>query len=418
MTTQHRALIAAPAIVLLPSEDIGPMVTTFESVVGLLADADISVVRTGIAALDVTSDLMAGIGMSLVAASALDGFAAMTTALDRHFGVDPWCYLVAGETLSAEAAAALASGGQLVAADHLPWLESPGALQAPRVRAGGAVRRADAAVTLPSPRMPASWTACFAADIHSTFGSLDDLYDDLSLLAHLGHLDGALLRARDAWTQAGGPTELRLVRAATELSWMMGVPGHGLRASARWFALEPEPYVAYAYVRGAMNAVPFDLIDRLLAQIPPNCAAEYRDGLLRASAEDVLAVRALTERSKTRARRARDGFGAEARTPGTAVDVIKGALKSAFVLGTPPSIAIDVLHVDDLEIAANAVDVWLPPEFTAATLAALHARAGATTGWTRTIEMFVGSRGDVARTELDALDLPHGRRAHAASGAR
>jgi hypothetical protein len=281
-----------PQVVILPADDLQATVDTLESLAAALPDAPVHIARTGVPALDSVTDLLAGAGLSVVDVPAMAGLDGIVEALDRHFGTRPWCYLFGGEVFDGDEAAALAQGLQLRGEPLHRWLGDDSPLGRPRVRAAGRPRPAEQAILLSPFRPTGSWTYCLTRTTRSIFETYDQVYDDVCLLTNLGQYDAAFQRAALSWRLADGPARLHLVRALTVLSMFLSTEGSALEATAEWFALEPEPYVAIAYVRTGMGRISCELLERMLSMIPEGMGVTYAGGALNEPFEHIMVLRA------------------------------------------------------------------------------------------------------------------------------
>lgn len=406
---------STPEIVILPSEQLDDLAVTLESVARAIPDARIHVARPGVPALDAIADMVAGAGLQTIPVPSLEGFDAVLTALDRHFGTAAYCWVFAGEQLAPAHATALSTAGQLATPSQFPWLERPSPLSAPRVRAAGAPRVGTCDAVLPHWTPRGSWRICLLAGARAVFSSYDEMYEDVCLLVHLGELDAAFQRAELFWGAAmadgDAAVSLQLARAAVMLGLMQGVRASSVRACAHWFSLEPDPWVAMVYVRVAESSVPFAVIEGLLDLLPDFTHVSYRNGLVIEPVEAVLELRSTVAVARHRAKGHLDGvirlLRAGLASPGEAA----AALSLAFLLGVDPHTVVDAMpETMGSPIFASGVNVDLDVDHVAATLAALIAHTDGAAWVAQLAERFVLTRNMDAGHALDRAGvhcIPH-----------
>ena len=399
-----------PAIVILPADNLDALAVTLGSVAAVLPKADIHIARPGVPSLDAVADMVASAGLQVIDTPSECGFDAVLAALDARFDRRPYCWLFAGEELRPDHARLLDSVGQLAQPEQLAWLEHPSPMSAGRVRAAGvelrSSRRGQLGWFLPC----ASWRATFLTAVRAAFASYTQVYEDVCLLVHMSELDAAFQRAELSWKAAEEigdlDSSLRLARASVMLASMLGISTTSISACAQWFRLEPEPFVALMYVRVAESAIPFSLIDGLLALVPTFGPVVYGAGLHVEPVENVVAVRTAVAQHRQSATLRLDAalrlIRAAHATPGE----IGNALTLSFALGTPPTKVIDALPAGDQNpMLGDCINVNLDVAFVATCLSRMHDRFAGQFWLDQLVQRFVLTRNVDAALALDGVGL-------------
>lgn len=337
--------VAVPRVVLFPEDDLESLAVTLESVTGELPDATVSVVRPGLPAVDRLADQLDAAGLSVIEVPAFHGLAAVLDRVDEALAGERWIYLFAGERLPRGSGAALRRGAAVVTPQRFPWMGPPPRHQRGRTHIDRAGADPAKRVVLERSHVGANWSMVLGRSIRTSFSSGADVLEDVVLLSELGHLDAAYQRAALAWPSAVGADQVALVRAATLLAHVLELHGSALPVAARWYALEPEPFVALALARIAVGALPFSLVESILARVPADGSVDYRSERLSISAEEHLRIRSAVARQRTVTTTTLEAGVRSFATVG-AERAAAGAFGCAFLLGRSPRDLVRRLPAD------------------------------------------------------------------------
>lgn len=287
MTIERRDL----QVVVLADDDLARFAETLEHVARELPHAAIAVARPGLPAVDEMAERLAAAGIGSIDVPIADGLPGVLDALGSTFAGASWCYLFAGERLPDGAGEAIGAGAAIVGTPRFAWLPTPQWCGPRRFHGATAVEAGDRSiVAVPDSPIDPTWSMIMTRAVHCRFASFEELLDDIGVLAQLGELDAAYQRAELSWRDASGVHQVQLVRATTLLADLLDLGPAPLRAAARWFSLEPEPFTAFAYARAAAGTIPHTTIERVLAQVP-TAPVDYHDGTVGVPLEAVVRLR-------------------------------------------------------------------------------------------------------------------------------